>query len=587
MRRIKVPVGVKLFIAIWLAALCVPTVREISRSLSLLSQSRANAVEVNQSVPNALLSEFPNEPIVVGWGAENAFYGNKRNVMKDAFARFPDDLPLRALRLKTTAYDMPHVDKKRNGKDAFHEAEYAKAAQIAREGGKREPDNAFWPWMEAAFDFSIGQDDAALKAFERISNCSRFDDYDQQSVKARLEFWEQHGNPTFDQKVSQLFLSGLLPHLTALRESGELASARAAQLRKDGENARAINVENGVLNAMRLIRRDSSSISLVFLGESGARDSLGKLFSIAKPRQSENYVDPAIYGSKLMQAWAVYVRKNGRPELADNANFVGEPSSSREWGEYFGDMGFAQFGFNKPWGTIATAGPMALLVLAAAIWLGAIGWALATLLRWGDQLTSRGQAVACANFSFWLLLGICVLVIAKFSLFLNPFVFFDGAINPVLIVVYFFGSTLLCWVVPVWFVSWNRARRNTTDERKASKGYGRWAAPLLWGIALIGLGALVSGLSQGILFFDQIVRAILTMLALAGALFATWKTSPNNFRLQLAHRTLGILVVAWSFAFLCCSIGLIPLRAQLNRNFDRQVQIGEIAWMREQIAKTK
>lgn len=587
MHRIKFPIGVKLFIAIWIAALCVPTMHSVIYALKVVSQLRANAVEVDDSVPNELLREFPNEPIIVGWTAENSFYGRKKNAVKEASERFPSDLSLRALRLQTTAYDMPRVDKKRNGKDAFHQAEFARGAQIAHEGRKREPDNAFWPWMEAAFDFSIGQDDAALKAFERIQHCTRFDDYGHQAVKARLEFWENHGNPSFEQKIRQLFFSQMLPHLTALRESGELASDRAALLRKNGDNTRALAVENGVLNAMRLVRRDSSSISFVFLGESGARDSLGKLFSIAKPKQSGNYVDPTIYGGKLARTWANYARSNGRPELVDNANFMSEPSGSSEWGEYFGSMSVVQFGFNKPWGTVATAGPMALLVLAAAIWLGAIVWALATLLRWGDQLTSRGQAVACANFSFWLLLGICVIAIAKFSFFLNPFVFLEGAMNPVLIVVYFFGLTLFCWLLPVWLGNWNRARRSTTDERNVAKGYWRWAPLLLWGMTFVGLSALVIGLNEGVLLFDQIVWAILTLLALIGALFVGWKTARDYFGWHLARRTLGVLIVAWSFVFLCCSIGLMPLRAQLNRNLDRQIKIGEIAWMREQIAKTK
>ncbi len=58
----------------------------------------------------------------------------------------------------------------------------------------------------------------------------------------------------------------------------------------------------------------------------------------------------------------------------------------------------------------------------------------------------------------------------------------------------------------------------------------------------------------------------------------------NLFRAQLSFAT-WLYRIALNVALEKGRV--IPLRAQLNRNLDRQVPIGEIAWMREQIAKTK
>lgn len=139
---------------------------------------------------------------------------------------------------------------------------------------------------------------------------------------------------------------------------------------------------------------------------------------------------------------------------------------------------------------------------------------------------------------------------------------------------------LACWNMAGTRVLWSR-----TGEKSALTKFPHWAPWLLWGITFVGAGAVISGISQGVIAFDQIVRAILTLLALVGALFFGWRTARDHFGWQLARRTLGVLVLTWSVAFLFFAVAMMPLHAQLNRNLDRQINIGEIAWMREQVAK--
>lgn len=668
MGRFKIPVGVGLFIATWLLVLCVPTTRDIPYLLNISAQVGANQYEIEQSVPETLARAFPKDPVAIGWKAETVFYRGQKNEIKHALARFPDDLTIRAIRLQTASQSMRSSSGNIAAKDAAQKADYRECARIARKGGTLEPNNAFWPWMEAAFEFSVGQSDAALRAFERLQSCTRYDDYIHQRLQARLNFWQSHEDPSFELKLNQLLLSVLLPHLSALRESSELAAARAVELRHAGDNARAIAVENGVLTAMRLMSRDGNNIISILNGESGARKALGQFFSIPKPRETNDYVDPAIYGGELARAWASYARANGRPELAQSADFVGEPSASQQWGEWIGNNYYAQFGFKQPWGTIATAGPLLLFLLACAVFAGALFWAFSGLVRASEPAPARGTVVACANFSFWLLLGLCALVVVQLGIRLSPYISFAGdemiafwtALN-------FFALATLCWLLPVWFVNlkrgrtwrrnrpdvprvlptfWNRARKaawlvglaglalvgsngrglwddtmfqfpyarwiagvglalafslelarwNLAGTRirwsrdgaeRAPTKFPRWAPWLVWGATLVGFGVLIAGIAQGAILFDQIVRAVLTLLALCGALWASWRAARDHFGWQLARRTLGALVLMWSVTTLFFAIALMPLRAQLNRNLDRQIRIGEIAWMREQIAEPK
>ena len=496
MGRFKIPVGVALFAAIWLAALCVPSVRDIPYLLNISAQIGANQYEIEQSVPEALARAFPKDPVAIGWNAENEFYRGQKDEIKKALARFPNDLTIRAIRLQTASQNMRNSNGALAARDAAQNADFRECARIARAGGTLEPSNAFWPWMEAAFEFSVGQSEAALRAFERLQSCTRYDDYIHQRLQARLNFWQAHDDPSFELKLNQLLFSVLLPHLSALRESGEFVTARAVELRRAGDNARAIAVENGVLTAMRLMRRDDDNIISILGSESGARKTLGKFLSTPEPKKTNNYVDPAIYGGELARAWSSYARANGRPELAHSADFVGEPSASQQWREWIGDSYYAQFGFKQPWGTIATAGPLLLFLLACAVFAGALFWALGGLVRASEPAPARGTVVACANFSFWLLLGVCAVVVVQLGIRLNPYISFAGdemiafwtAIN-------FFALATLCWLLPVWFVNLKRGRtwqRNRPDAPRVLPTFWNRARKAAWLVGLAGLALIYS-----------------------------------------------------------------------------------------------
>lgn len=675
MRRIKIPVGVKIFIAIWLLALCVPTVRDIPRSLLLYQQYPT----INQQLISDLARQFPANATLAGWKAELAIYfpngaNRDRKNVRAVLTRFPDDLASRALWVRISSSLFSSVEAARKSKDQVKLAAWKDAAQVAREGAKAEPENAFWPWMEAGFEFGLSNDKAGYAAFARMTNCSRFNDYFAQTNKARYDFLVHHSNVSWEQKVITSNLA-FYYHYTVLLDASKFATNRAVELKRAGKAGDAIALEDALLNGARLRRLDSDNVLGGLISEDIARQALEKFLKIPKPRepgQTANgnwlWVDPAIHGKDLARGWAAYVEKNGQPQLVANGAFVSEASVSQEFNNSPGVYGDTQFGMTPPWGAVAVVGPLVLLALASTIFVGAAFWLLTSPVRWKGAAPSRGQVVSCANFSFWLLLGICAIGLVNFSIFLNPFISFSGSeMVPTWIALNWLMLSLLCWLLPTWFVTWKRGRgwsRTSPEHPRAlplfwnrvrkiawgagvvgvilvySNGYGlwddtpfqspialsamilglalalslelarwnlagtrifyrkssepvtsvskaRWIIALLWLVTFAGLGFLLRGFVLGDIFFDQFFVALFTVLALAGTLYFSWKTSPNHFRLQLAHRTLGVLIVAWSVAFFCGSIGLMPLRAQLNRNLDRKIKIGEIAWMREQIAKTK
>ena len=671
MRRFKIPLGVKLFVAVWLAILCVPTARQIPRSVMFYADSQSDAFFGSRASLAELARQFPDAPIVLGWVAQQTPFYENPLAWRAVQQRFPADIELRALRLRQSAGLFSSLASARQNTDAARRAEWTDCAQVAHRGGQIEPDNIFWPWMETAFELAVGRDELAWRAFARVSQGTRFDDYQRQTLNSRLRWVQRHRRLAWEEKL-RVSNSILFSHFSAMSSSAAAASARAAKLKSRGDARGALALEGALLDAARLWRRDSDSLIGALNSEKIARQSLEKFLNIPKPAEpgpsangSYLWIDPKIHGAQLARAWAVYARENGRPELAANAAFVGQDSKSQGLQSYWQSLIFADYGMKEPWGTLAAMGPLLLFVLGVVIFAGALGWALSLTIIWHGAAPSRGQIAASANFSFWLLLGMGALILVRLGFLLNPFIGFDnGAHLAAWLLLDFCVLTLLCWLLPVWFLSWKRERQWTIsrpDQPRAlpprwnqlrviawpvaalgalliySNGRGlwdntifqfshalalaavglsaalglelarwnlagtrvRWAKtdapkgrlrpwPLLLRMAtLVGLALLFRGVIENANGFDQSIWIAFTLLAFLGALIVSWKTARDHFGWQLAWRTAGVLVLMWSLAFLALALGLWPLRAQLNRNQERHIRIGEMAWMREQVAKNR
>lgn len=592
MRGFKIPVGVIICVVLWALALCVPTVRELPQSFVFYELQKIGGPE--DYVKTFDFRRLPDDVVGAAWRAEIEFREGNRDALQAVAARYPADLRIKSLQLFLAAEAWGGLNKARQQQqtklDAKQESQWPKSAQIAREGARIEPDNVFWPWMEAAFEFAAHRDDLALRVFERAARCTRYEDYSSVINRERIAWLERQRRLSWEQKT-MLSFSASFSQLGPMRRSSFLASQRARALRQKGQTGRSLSVEAGVLNANRLARRDGRYSNTAINSENMARAGLEQFLGIARPRQMDAiiYAGPTTHTTNLARTWARLTRQSGRPELASAADFVAEPSIYSTFQQ--NDVWIEIYGMRSLWGNIAVSAPFVMSVLAITVVLGALLWRAGVPLRFGRATPTRGQVVACANFSFWLLALSAIVLCLFYGYYLNPF--WSQAWSVFAVTPIFIALTILCWLLPVWFVSWRtreQAESATAKEGLLATNSARvWFTRVLWVTALSCLLLLSYTIKWSGTSFDIATFAIITSVAALGALTLSWRTAHHQYRFgwQLAHRSLGVLVVMWSAAFLIIALAVWPLRAQLNRSLERKLEIGEVAWMREQVARAK
>ena len=591
MRRNPFPVGVKLFIAIWLLALCVSTVRELPQSLVFYN---LRGIESPNDFVEKL--DLPRSANAIGeaWRAEVEYRRGHKSAMQTVAARYSDDLHVKALQLFLAAEQLQSLKQARQQSDAARDKRWLQSAQIARQAAKIEPQNVFWPWMEAAFEFAGRRDNAALRAFERAANCTRYQDYSANINRERIEWLQSQRHLAWEQKLMLSYAVGF-PQLSPMRNSSLGASQRAKTLREKGQIPRALAIEVGVLNADRLARRDGEYEITAATGQNAGIASLGEFLGI-KPLSLERQgvvADVEIHSRELVKAWTQFVALHNRPELASNANFLSEPpiySLFRELANH-NDAQIELYGLRSSLGDFASVAPYLMSVLALIIAVGALFWLIGLALPFKAEQPTRGQIALCANFSFWLF---------AFSLVVG-YVIYGDHLDAGKNVYDFWGMpkvvaaigalAIFCWSLPVEFIGWLHGRAQAKGEPNvaALSKLRFWLVRLLWfiaGASLVLMGFTIfwggTALDIGTFNFLAVVMALVAMAL-------SWRATQRQYKFgwQLAHKSAGLLVVAWSAVFLLIAIGVWPLRVEFNQNLERKLEIGEISWMREQIGKLR
>ena len=294
----------------------------------------------------------------------------------------------------------------------------------------------------------------------------------------------------------------------------------------------------------------------------------------------------------MRESWTQFVAFHNRPELADKANFLTDSPVDSIFRELYANDENAQieiYGLRSPLGDFTSAAPYIMVVLATIIVVGALFWLGGLALQFGQEQPTRGQIAVCANFSFWLFAFSLIVVYVIYGYHFDPA---KGSVWGLSKVVPAIGAlAILCWLLPVEFIGWFRGRVQAKREPNAPAltRLKLWLIRLLWFIALaslvlMGFTIFWEGTALDIGTFNFVA---VTMALVAMAL--SWRATQRYYKFgwQLAHKSAGVLVLMWSAVFLLISIGVWPVRAQFNRSLDRELEIGEIAWMREQIAKTK
>ncbi len=198
-----------------------------------------------------------------------------------------------------------------------------KVIRIARDGARLEPDNAFWPWMEAVFQFSLRRDEAALQALQKAGNCARFDDGMNQTTRERVALMHRVQTADFNDDLAEMW-GALFPHLGRLRLAARAAMWQAKLALGRGDTARALQIAEIVQRAATPMARSRSSLITRLVGEAQCDIAWQQIVVYAGGKKQEfaGNSDPAQREAEsraIAEKFAAYARRNGRTDLAQDA----------------------------------------------------------------------------------------------------------------------------------------------------------------------------------------------------------------------------------------------------------------------------
>ena len=555
----KIPLGVKLFTLLWALALFLPPVREAARTLSFYRSAR----DIFSSSPPDSLP--PNDPTTIEWQIE-AHADDERGraltralgELDDLAARFPEQRWIVAARLRRTAgfawsFHLEDGTAPKQGKTPIFLSakELEHTAQIAAAAGKQEPDNSFWPWMEAFFRFALHQNDAGAACMERAGSAARFDDYTQSLARTRIALWEKYDHPAFEQKIG-VWAGILFPHFSSMRATCRATAYQALLARKRGENARAVRLGTAILRANKVLHHDSWAVIGSLVAQADAIASLEILVAEPLPKsatppsgvaQHKSRGAPPItamspdaiaqHKQKLKVKWAQFARANGRPDLATDADWITLPLATQTLAAYYGQAIWGLFGLPPSQGRIAALAPFLLFGWGMFCFALVGAWLVGALCAPrgnSERAPARGKVVACANFGFWLLLGALLVAIQSGWAPGELLAFWgqpdDAPPPPAPFFISMFA--LACWLVPVALVAWKRDRRF------------RWVRPIY----------LAPDSSRGAR------RGAWVTGGIAAAFIAIGQSLGSNAAM------LGFVCVVVSFSSLACASVLTAIRAR-------------------------
>lgn len=549
------------------------------------------------------------------------------------------------------------------------------AISTARAGASQESDNAFWPWMEAILQFSLGRDDDALRALESAGGKARFNDYGTPLVAQRLATLKRLRAVGWEDEWSEI---SAMPsaHFWKMRSATRAVLQRMKQARQSGDKKRAFRWAAATARASSLVALTPTTPTDKSVGEAlcvitwhGASEGIpGQPETL--PQNASDAQRTAYFKARAQSdatRFAFLARENGADDLARQTLATFESFDARQLNEW-----------NR---TDAAALPAHIWRLSKVYWLNSqllrlsFGAALIWCVGWFLTRQSRERVVTLRASMLTTALffaGVNAALVVTARAFVPEFDVLQqnlfGTALPTPMPEPNLRTMLAAWPYSVgvlWgiFVIVGALRganksRNLADARSGRVNWKRTIGfILLGGLFLSGIGALV-GASQptnpsyaaifsvlsviclscsfigsvlwifwsrakarqiavlftcalwmgigGIispdnwtggdgLFYGQILIAISALLSLV-ELFLLMRDKPLNlltvkeFAFQLAARAriaAGVLALLCAVAYLGITLWTIPVEAKTRAMMQRQLQIGEVAWLREQIAAQK
>ncbi len=188
---------------------------------------------------------------------------------------------------------------------------------VAMEGTKSEPDNAFFPLMEAVVLFALEQGDMALERLHAAAQCSRYEDYAMEEALDLNRLSEKaFGRQSVIVDVTQ-GASVLLPHYAHIRGAMRLAVVFAIEQDADNDAPASLDVREDILKVGYLMRKQARLLIGNIVGSSieeiaGARP--GGIPQVARPQTPKTSTSEERDAARLSR-FTAYLDVQGRSDL--------------------------------------------------------------------------------------------------------------------------------------------------------------------------------------------------------------------------------------------------------------------------------
>jgi hypothetical protein len=350
-------------------------------------------------------------------------------------AKYPNQMFLRRSRLRSAtrgplvsdrrasqyddSYVRPSGAREKPAKVWLDDAQLQAMAQQAHRSGELEPDDAFFPFMEAMALWSLHREPDALAALDRAGKCSEFNDGTTEESRIRFKHFSKYIPYEWDEKflVSSLML---FPHLGSMRNLIREVCYSGVEEYKTGNKEEAWRRWKIALEVGRAVRRSEShgpEATLIGLLVAEALESMN--FSIVA-KQVAGYSheepqfndDPDSYREKfkkqLRANMAAYVRlakRDGQMVMSRLAQQERQEIIARRDDPVFRqtvDSFNSSLGWKSPWARLLVQirwfGWRALLLSGC----GVLGLALTGLITRGGRESQVGKSTVWSLSSFWI-----------------------------------------------------------------------------------------------------------------------------------------------------------------------------------------
>jgi len=185
--------------------------------------------------------------------------------------------------------------------------------ECAVQGERLDPQNAYFPAMQAIGLFAAHRDSDALAALHRAALAPRWEEYTREEVEARWRLAELRQGKTGAMPRLAIAASLLLPHLAPLQSMTRTAIVLAMQREVAGDPAAGFAIRQDVaqLGAMMRVKSPNmigSLVGIAMTGASAARPAGAPAFDNALANDARSAASDARY--------IAYLTRIGHPETA-------------------------------------------------------------------------------------------------------------------------------------------------------------------------------------------------------------------------------------------------------------------------------